>query len=81
MTRLLLTVSAAMMAGSLGCIGLAADEAINDRGRFTDQQVGYLLFTGYLGAHLSVLPAIAADCDVRQKQADAADRLSRINAG
>ena len=80
MTRLLFTVSAAIMAGSLGCIGLAIDEAINDRDRFTDQQVGHLLFTGYLGAHLSVIPALAADCEVRLKQANAADRLARISA-
>ena len=80
MTRFLITASAAMMAGSLGCIGVALDEAISDRDRFTDQQVGHLLLTGYLGAHLSVLPAIAADCEVRQKQADAADRLARVSA-
>ena len=80
MTRFLLTLSAAMMAGSLGCFGVALDEAINERDRLTDQQTGHLLFIGYLGAHLSVLPAIAADCEVRQKQADAAERLARISA-
>ena len=80
MTRFLLTVSAAMMAASLGCFGLALDEAINNRDRLTDQQTGHLLFIAYLGGHLSVIPAIAADCEVREKQANAADRLARVSA-
>ena len=61
MTRFLITASAAMMAGSLGCLGVALDEAINDRGRFTDAQVGHLVAAGFLGAHLSAVPTIAAD--------------------
>ena len=61
MTRFLLSASAAMMAGSLGCLGLAVDEAINDRGHFTDAQVGHLIAAGFIGAHLSAVPTIAAD--------------------
>ena len=61
MTRLLITASAAMMAGSLGCLGIALDEAMNDRGRFTDAQLGHLVAAGFIGAHLSAVPTIAAD--------------------
>ena len=43
MTRFFLTASAVIASASIGCLFMAADESVNDRGLFTDAPVGHPL--------------------------------------